>query len=216
MALEKLQIKNLDNEETFHVLFNPTEYTIEDSSKWEEQEANRRNPELQYTGGSRKQLSMELFFDTYEAKEDVRQHTSKFARLLVVSINDDNSGKRPPIVRLSWGPANPDSGFPFEGVLESLRQQFVLFTPQGMPVRAKLNVTFKEFRLPVDELQREPRRNSFPLQTYTVKAGESVSGIAAALWKDPFKWRFLAEANAIDNPRALSPSQVLVVPKIID
>src|SRR6184192_2627916 len=137
MALEPLQIQNLDNREIFYVLFNPTEYTIEDSSKWEEQEANRRNPELQYTGGDRKKLSMELFFDTYEAKEDVRQYTNKFARLLIVGINDQNSGKRPPIVQLSWGPANPDSGFPFEGVLESLKQQFVLFTPQGMPVRAK-------------------------------------------------------------------------------
>ena len=216
MALEKLRITNLDNGETFNVLFNPTEYTIEDSSKWQDQEANRRRPELQYTGGERKKLSMDLFLDTYEQKEDVRLHTSKFAKLLVVSINDDNTGKRPPKVQLSWGPANPDSGFPFTGVLESLKQNFTLFTPEGKPVRAKLTVSFKEFALPVDELQKEPRRSSFPLQVYTVKAGDTLSGIAAALWKDPFKWRLLAEANEIDNPRALTPSQALIVPAIVD
>jgi len=216
MALEKLQITNLDNGETFNVLFNPTEYTIEDSSKWQDQEANRRRPELQYTGGERKKLSMDLFFDTYEIKQDVRLHTGNFAKLLVVSTKDDNTGKRPPKVQLSWGPANPDSGFPFVGVLESLKQSFTLFTPEGMPVRAKLTVSFKEFALPVDELQKEPRRSSFPLQVYTVKAGDTLSGIAGVLWKDPFKWRLLAEANEIDNPRALTPAQTLIVPAIID
>jgi LysM repeat protein len=216
MALKKLEIENLDNGEIFEVLFNPTEYSIEDSSKWEDQKGNRRRPELQYTGGERKKLSMELFFDTYEKKEDVRQYTSKFARLLIVSINDQNTGKRPPKVRLKWGPDNPDSGFPFTCVLESLKQQFVLFTPEGMPVRAKLSVVFKEFVLPIDEMQQEPPANSFPMQTYTVKAGDTLSGIAAALLKDPFEWRVLAEANDIDNPRLLKPAQVLVVPRIAD
>jgi hypothetical protein len=214
MTLEKLKIKNMDNNEEFTVLFNPTEYSVEDSSKWQDQTGNRRRPELQYTGGERKRLTMELFFDTYEAGQDVRQHTGKIARLLVVTTDDRNSGKRPPIVQLTWGPENPDTGFPFVGVLETLKQQFTLFTGQGVPVRAKLSVTFKEFRLPADELQREPRRSSFPAQTYTARAGDTLSGIAAALWKDPLKWRLIAEANSIDNPRLLEPGHVLVVPPI--
>jgi Contractile injection system tube protein/LysM domain len=216
MALEKLKIRNVDTGEQFDVLFNPTEYSIEDSSKWQDQQGNRRRPELQYTGGERKKLTMELFFDTYEQKQDVRTHTGKLAKLLVVSINDGNNGKRPPIVELSWGPRDPGTGdFPFVCVLESLKQQFTLFTGEGMPVRAKLSVSFKEFRLPVDELQREPRRGSFPAQNYTVKAGETLSGIAAVLWKDPFKWRLLAEANDIDDPRILMPGQLLAVPAIV-
>ncbi len=214
MALEKLKIKNTDSGEEFEVLFNPTEYSIEDGSKWEEQKGNRRRPELQYTGGERKKLTMDLFFDTYEAKQDVRQHTSKFAKLLVVTTNDGHNGKMPPVVQLSWGPADPDTGFPFIGVLESLKQQFVLFASDGTPVRAKLSVSFKEFRLPAEEEQREPRRSSFPAQTYTVKAGDTLSGIAGTVWQDPSKWRIIALQNEIDNPRVLEPGAVLIIPAI--
>jgi LysM repeat protein len=213
-SLNKLSIKNLDNGDEFKVLFNPTEYTFEDSSKWQDQQGNRRRPELQYTGGERKRLSMELFYDTYEAKEDVRFYTGKLQQLLVVTTDDKNNGKRPPVVELSWGEAHSNVGFPFKCVLESLKQQFTLFTSNGMPVRAKVSVSFKEFELPKDELQKEPRRNSYPAQTYTVREGDSLSGIAAAVWNDASKWRRLAEVNDIPNPRVLEPGQALIVPAI--
>jgi LysM repeat protein len=215
-SLNKLSIKNLDNGEEFKVLFNPTEYTFEDSSKWQDQQGNRRRPELQYTGGERKRLSMELFYDTYEAKEDVRLYTGKLQQLLVVTTDGGNNGKRPPVVELSWGQAQSNVGFPFKCVLESLKQQFTLFTSDGMPVRAKVSVSFKEYELPKDEQQREPRRSSYPAQTYTVREGDTLSGIAAAVWNDPSKWRKLADVNDISNPRVLEPGQPLIVPPIGD
>lgn len=215
-SLNKLSIKNLDNGEEFKVLFNPTEYTFEDSSKWQDQQGNRRRPELQYTGGERKRLSMELFYDTYEAKEDVRLYTGKLQQLLVVTTDNGNNGKRPPVVELSWGQAQSNVGFPFKCVLESLKQQFTLFNSDGMPVRAKVSVSFKEYELPKDEQQREPRRSSYPAQTYTVREGDTLSGIASAVWNDPSKWRRLADVNDISNPRVLEPGQPLIVPPIGD
>jgi hypothetical protein len=212
--MAKLKINNLDNKTDFEVLFNPTEYTIEDGSKWQDQPSNRRRPELQYTGGDRKRLTMELFFDTYEAKADVRKHTAEFAKLLLVTIDDGNNGKRPPIVEVVWGTNNPHSGFPFRGVLETLKQQFTLFNGDGVPVRAKLNVTFKEYSLPKEELQREPRRGSFPEQTYTTKSGDTLSGIAAALLQDPLKWRLIAARNRIYNPRIVEPGKLLIIPAV--
>jgi phage protein U len=214
MAIAKLSIKNLENNEEFKVLFNPTEYSFEDASKWQEQQGNRRRPELQYTGGERKKLTMELFYDTYEKKEDVRLYTGKLSKLLAVTTDDKNSGKRPPTLELSWGKANKDLGFPFKCVLESLKQQFTLFDSDGTPVRAKVSVAFKEYELPKEEQQREPRRGSFPEQTYTVREGDTLSFIAGALWNDPLKWRLLADANGIRNPRILTPGQSLLVPAI--
>src|SRR5262245_9703353 len=111
MTIEKLTIKNLDNKSEFKVLFNPTEYTFEDASKWQEHGTSGWKPELQYTGGDRRRLSMELFYDTYEAKQDVRLYTGKLAALLVVSTNDKNDGKRPPKLELSWGQAEGGTGF---------------------------------------------------------------------------------------------------------
>jgi LysM repeat protein len=216
MPLTKLKIKNVDNNDEFDVLFNPTEYTVEDSNSWEEKKKARQKPELQFTGLSLKKLSMELFIDTYEQKDDVRRHTGKLAKLLIASINDGNRGSRPPKLRLLWGKADPNtpSDFPFDCVLESLKQQFTLFANDGTPVRAKLNVSFKEFRQPTEQARRLPRPGSFPDQTYTVKAGDTLSGITATLWQDPLKWRIIADKNAIANPRILSPGQILQIPAI--
>jgi|SRR5215831_5288042 len=212
--VEKLKITNLDNNASFPVQFNPTEYTFEDASKWQEHGTSGWKPELQYTGGDRRRLSMELFFDTYEANQDVRLYTGKLAELLVVSTNDQNDGKRPPKLELSWGQAQNNTGFPFVCVLESLKQQFTMFTDKGTPVRAKCSVSFKEFILPKEEQQREPRRGSYPEQTYTVREGDTLASIAAALWKDPTRWRELAQANGIRNPRILTAGQSLLVPAI--
>ncbi|MGD2114430.1 MAG: LysM peptidoglycan-binding domain-containing protein [Acidobacteriota bacterium] len=214
MALEKLRITNQDTGTSFEVLFNPSEYSIEDANTWEEQKKPRRKPELQFTGQALKKLSMELFLDTYEAQEDVRDHTVQLARLLVAS-ESTSEGKRPPICQIEWGGAVTGSGvFPFRGVLESLKQQFVLFTEEGTPVRARLAVAFKEYIPPSEEAQENTQRGSFPERSHTVRSGETLSSIAALLWRQPESWRRIAEANDIDNPRLLTPGQVLRVPAI--
>jgi len=213
--LRKLEIAtDIDGSQPFNVLFNPSEYTIEDSNKWEDQDRNTQKPELHYTGGDRKKLSMELFFDSYEAGQDVRQYTRQVANLLEV----DSNKNRPPVCTIEWGdtssqPPN-DADFPFVGVLETIKQQFVLFNGNGTPVRAKVSVTFKQYRLPKDELKRKPRRGSFPAKTYTVVQGDTLSGIAGRLWKRPEDWRRIADENNIENARRLVPGQRLVVPRI--
>lgn len=213
--LEKLRIKNLDSQppEQFFVLFNPSEYTLEDASRWVDQDKMGQKPELQYTGGDRKKLTMELFFDTYEARTDVRQHTRKIANLLVFN----KEKHRPPRVELSWGlsaPHDPYAELPFVCVLETLKQQFVLFLSDGTPVRAKLSVAFIEFTLPEEELQKNGPQSPDLTKLYVVKVRDTLSAISALFYEDPGKWRYIASANNIDTPRQLTPGSVLRIPKI--
>lgn len=227
MPLVKMKILNLDNKETIEdqnvrVLFNPTEYTIEQSNSWDTQNVQGSEPRTQFTKADLRKLAMELFFDSYEEKDgegqsvDVRKYTDRVARLMTVSV-DDGDGKRPPIIEVSWGNAptkliNPD--FPFKGVLLSLRQQFVLFSEQGFPVRAKLNISVQEYLTPEEIEERYPRRSSYPAQSYTVTEGDTLSNIAQALWKKPLEWRRIAQANDIQDPRVLVPGSRLTIPPI--
>jgi nucleoid-associated protein YgaU len=213
---------NVDKEEgeadrEIEVLFNPTEYTIEQSNTWTPQNKQGREPEYQFTQTDLKKLSMELFFDSYEAKRDVREHTDKIAKLMAVTIDEGENGKRPPICSITWAQpstalTNPD--FPFQGVLTSLRQQFVLFDENGTPVRAKLSVTFQEYLTAQEIEERFPRRSSFPVRTYILKEGDTLSAIAARVWKKPQDWRKIAGANGIQNPRVLRPGQTLIIPAV--
>ncbi len=213
-ALEKLRIRNEDTGDEFFVLFNPTQYSIEDSAKWQAQERMPRSPELHYTGAERAKLSMDLFFDTYEARADVREHTSKVAALLVF----DRDRHRPPVVTVSWGrgaPGGVHADFPFTCVLTSLKQQFVLFLPDGTPVRATLTCQFLEYSLPLEDLGENEPNSPDHTKTYLVKAGDTISGIAGLFYGDPRLWRPIAERNAIDDPRRLSSGALLTIPKIV-
>jgi hypothetical protein len=211
--LEKLRVKNLETGEQFFVLFNPSEYTVEDASHWVDQDKMGQKPELHYTGGARKKLTMELFFDTYEAGSDVREYTQKIAGLLV----PDREQHPPPRVELSWGPnapGGPHYELPLVCVLETLKQQFILFKGDGTPVRAKLSVAFLEFTLPEDELQKNERFSPDRTKLYVVKVRDTLSAIAALFYEDPSQWRPIAIANDIETPRQLIPGSVLRIPKI--
>ncbi len=209
--LEKLKVRNEDTGEEFAVLFNPSEYSIDGAAKWTEQEKKGQKPELQYTGAERRKLALDLFFDTYESQTDVREHTVKVASLLVFN----KEKHRPPKVTLSWGKAAPGGAFadfPFTGVLESVKQQFTLFLSDGTPARAKLSVSLIEFSISEEELKKNEAHSADKTKTYLVKHRDTVSGIAAMFYKDPTRWRHIASANDIENPRKLESGRFLVIP----
>ncbi len=135
MALEKLkiQIETGENEfnDEFEVLFNPNQISIQKATKWElTPTAERDAPTSQFTYGEPATLSMELFFDTYEAQRDVRAHTDQIYHLTTVEQHGDLH--RPPLCRLAWGAFNFSD---FQWVLQSLNQRFTLFLDNGLPVR---------------------------------------------------------------------------------
>jgi nucleoid-associated protein YgaU len=87
-----------------------------------------------------------------------------------------------------------------------------MFLPLGIPVRATLSVTLKEYR-EVDIQVKELGLHS-PDQTksWTVTQGDSLWSIAVREYGDPADWTLIAEANGIDNPRVITPGTELVIP----
>lgn len=230
MALAKLTITPLGDSkiEPFKVLFNPTSYSISKSVAWETPSggdggASRKTnvtlnaPPLQFGGGQSRTLSLKLFFDVTdyptiggEKVKDVRKLTSKLVKL-TLKERSGNKEQPPPVCRISWGESNSNNlDFPFVGVVESLSQDFTLFDGDGRPLRANLDVTFKEFLKP----EEDKRKNDPEYTTRMVKRGDTLSGIAAEMLGDPARWRTIADANQLDNPRALEAGRSLSIPKI--
>ena len=195
------------------VFFNPNQYQMQRRVEWKETKSNGMDlPGLQFVSGGARSLSMSLVFDTYEAGDDVRKQTGQIAKLAEV----DGKKQRPPFCTITWGPdaGNPYAGLPFHGVVESVSQKFTLFLDDGTPVRATVDVQFKEGQSVQKQLKRNPRARSSPLQprTRTVREGDTLWSIAAAEYGDAAKWRSLARANQITNPRVLPPGTVLLIP----
>jgi nucleoid-associated protein YgaU len=94
-------------------------------------------------------------------------------------------------------------------VLQNLKQDFTLFDSSGRPLRANLDLTFREILSP----EEDQRRNDPEFSTRLVKRGDTLSSIAAEMFDDPAKWRVIADANNLDNPRTLEVGSSLSIPK---
>lgn len=225
MMPDKLEIRPLppSDLQPINVMFNPSSYSIAKSVQWDpppppihspgkkEITAQRKlnAPTLKFGGGNSRQLTLELFFDVTEpvlGQKDVRDETSKIVKLTRI----ERKVGRPPKCQVSWGHRANDPDFPFVGVVSDLQQRFTLFSSEGIPVRATLNVTFKEVLSPEDD-QRETDPE---FTTRLVKRGDSLSSIASEVYRDPTLWRVIAGANALDDPRHLPIGLRLNVPKL--
>jgi nucleoid-associated protein YgaU len=196
------------------IFFNPAEYQLQRRVDWKELKSRGADfPQLQFDKGGPRSLTMSLTFDTYESQEDVRNYTGQIAKLAEV----DGEKERPPICTITWGPTvHPYAGLPFKGVLESLTQKFTMFLADGTPVRATMEVQFKEGESPARQRRRNPRASGSPLEPKrrVVMEGDTLWRIAAEEYGDPARWRPIATANRIINPRVLEPGTVLMIPSI--
>lgn len=200
-------------------LFNPKELSVEKSNQFAEVNIpGLSSPIFQFVRGNARSVTMDLFFDTYEKGIDVRLFTdritgwdagSMFSSLPKAAkglMDIDSDLHAPPICIFIWG------AFIFQCIIERVTKKFTMFLPIGIPVRATLTVTLKEYRK-VDAQVKEISPQSADLtKSWIVAQGDSLWAIAAKEYGSPGDWRLIAERNNIDNPRILNPGKRLVIP----
>jgi nucleoid-associated protein YgaU len=235
-SLEKLTIKyELRKGDLFsgglltpdiEVLFNPNKLSFQRSQNWQTVNpaalsTTGRRGRLQYQNTTPETLSVEFFFDTYELSSErqgffsalnplgngpdpisVLNHTIRMEKLAEV-VPDLH---RPPVCKLLWGGGGKKQIF--KGVLTQMSKTLELFHPNGTPLRATMQCTFTDVEFTGELHSADVDKR------YVVKPRDTLLAIAADLYEDSSLWRVIAQANGIDDPRALTPGQVLAIPKI--
>jgi len=206
MAYSKAKIKVEGKQtKTIEVLFNPSEYTVQNKNKYSWQAIpGLQSPIAQFVHGETPTLTMDLFFDTSESGEDVRERTQEIVQIMDV----DSDLHAPPICTFYWG------SLQFKGILEQVSQRFTMFTPEGIPVRARLQVTFRSWQSAKEQYVSIPRQSADRTKQWTVKQGDQLYLIAYEEYENPAYWRKIAEANDIDNPLELEVGRSLIVPRL--
>jgi hypothetical protein len=209
------------------VMYNPTEFTLTKAAQIAEIPIpGLDSPVLQFVRGQTETLSMDLFFDTTDSGMGkdvlpVTHLTDAFYQLIKI----DRTTHAPPVVQFEWGP----EGFPgsdlteqwssqsrtsFQCIVESVRQRYTLFSPEGVPLRAVLTVSLREYKSlqqQIDEINPESPDHA---QTRLVQSGDTLSRIANAAYGDPTQWRAIADANDLDDPLDLRPGMILSIPAL--
>ncbi|MDF2720873.1 MAG: LysM peptidoglycan-binding protein [Paenibacillus sp.] len=201
----KIIVDRGNSKENIEVLFNPSQYDLSATNTYDWQTVPGLSMQIgQFVSGQTTQLKMDLLFDTYEKGTDVRDYTKKISGLM----NVEKELHTPPVCRFVWGSLD------FKGVVISVTQMFTMFLDTGIPVRAKLTVTFKAFYTKEEQLQYIPRHSADRTKQKMLKQGEQLWMIAAEEYQDPGLWREIAKANRIDNPAKLQTGKRIRVPRL--
>lgn len=204
------------------VLFNPAEYSIEKGNTFQSTSLpGLATPVTQFVTGNADTLTMELYFDTYAKSsrhgrvtqgEDVRVYTRRIANLMEI----DAELHAPPICEFTWGPPlGTPEGVQFTGIIEKISQKFTFFLDDGTPVRATLNVTFKEYKTVQQQLAEIGRQSADRTKRREFKEGDALWLYAAAEYGDPELWRVIADENRLENPRIVEPGTELDLPPLL-
>jgi nucleoid-associated protein YgaU len=193
------------------VQFNPTEYTLNKGAQIAEIAIpGLDSPILQFIRGQNEKLTLDLFFDTTrdgmgESATDVRDRTKSIYQLVKIQPKMH----APPRIRFVWG-----RGLSFKAIVESVQQKFTLFNPLGIPLRATLSVSFREYKTLEEQISELKLESSDHTKRRIVKRGDTLSKIANDEYKDPNQWRRIADQNPGEtvNPRRLVPGTVLEIP----
>jgi hypothetical protein len=216
VPLEKALITNTVTGEKIPVQFNPEEYTQNREINYAQAPIPGLSaPILQFVNGNMQTLEMELFLDSYEEhrvgstvvntpQSDVRVLTSRITELMAIQPRTH----APPVLLFTW------AKLAFTCVLARASQRFVMFLPDGTPVRARLNVTFNEYRNADLEAKEVKRETSDFSKRYVVAEAETLSSIAGREYGDPRLWRVIAIANQLQRARSLPAGLRLLLPNL--
>ena len=191
--------------ESVEVLFNPNQYTISSENNYQmHTPVGESIPIAQFINGEAKTLSMELFFDTYAQGNDVRDYTRR-----ITSLQNIESGiKVPPLCIFVWGSVK------FVGVVVSVSENYTMFLASGIPVRATLNVTFKQASRIDKKHPNQGRKSADRTKNRKTKGNERIDTISAKELNNPNRWRLIANANNLDNPRNIPAGTELIIPRL--
>lgn len=227
---ENLDAKDKDNN-SIEVQFNPTDLTFSKTAQFAEIAIPGLDaPALQFIRGGAETLTLDLFFDTTDkgmdkGAESVTESTDKFYQL----IKQDPETHAPPRCRFSWGetkkvtkPAAEQAfalktevsyaPFWFTCIVEAVDRKFLLFSPQGIPLRARLTVKLREYQ--TIEQMAARLKSADHTKARIFKRRERLDQISAQEYGTPTEWRRIAEENQLDNPRRIAPGNVLKIPPL--
>lgn len=231
------------NPQPIEVQFNPTEFTLDKSAQIAEIAIPGLDaPIQQFVRGQAEKLTLDLFFDTTdkgmvenassvttgtdkgmgENASSVTTETDKIYQLIKI----EPKRHAPPICILVWNAEFPGSSIGsltqvgnqdrngFQCIVESVKQKFTLFTPTGVPLRATLTVTLREYKTLEQQLDHLGRSSPNRTHAHIVQREEKLADIAAHYYDRPGEWRPIAEANNIEDPRRISAGIFLAIPPL--
>jgi hypothetical protein len=207
----------IDGQDPFVCLFNPTNYTISKTNIWNASPVKGVNvPPVEFGGGNPRQLHLNILLDVslLGPGHNVRSLTDQLFGMMEVPSGGVSGGldsnADPPGLTFRWGSVGT-----FKAVCESLSIAFVLFDSTGEPLRAQVDLALKEAEDTTAQPAQNPTTRAIRgLRVHQIQDGDTLQAIAYNTYGDPARWRDIADINGIDNPFELKRGTHINLPRL--
>src|ERR1044072_78207 len=166
-------------------------------------------PEYKFT--SPEELKLEFTLDNTGTIEgnvyDGTPVPKQVEKLLATVYKMQGEAHRPSILKIQWG-----SFFTFDCVLSSLDINYVLFKPNGEPLRAKVSASFKQYTEPQIRTRQENKKSPDLTRVIKVADGDTLPNLSYKSYGTPKYYPQVAYANKLMSIRTLRTGDDLVFP----
>lgn len=205
-------ISELSDPKPFSVLMNPDGYSINSSISYSEQQPmGRPGPPKKFQRADVDKITIKpLILDGTGVVPGAptTSVTDQIAALRAVVAEFDGKQHECRIVKLVWG------SFLYHARLESMDVEFTLFSSYGLPLRAKVTMSFVAFRTEKESMAQA--KLSSPDLTHRIEsqAGDTLALLCHRIYKSQVYVQDVARANGMDSTRILPPGTTLFFPPL--
>jgi len=209
---------SVDKSQVLTFQFNPESLTRTKSADWTKMatQQSQPQPQHQFVGHGSESLSANLLFDEFDRlgahSTSVKEAVDLLISWLTIQPGDQQrkNAAQPPAIEFKWG-----EGIFFVGVLKQVSIQYLMFSPNGHPLRATASIYLQA--TPNGPKGTNPTSGGTPGRaTERFDEGESLPSIAYKHYGDPNLWRAIAISNDIEDPNRIPLGTRLLVPRLTD
>lgn len=223
MALKKLKIVGYEDKafstvtgNSFTMMVNPANYDEKKRIRYSKDDAIDGGNMPAYLGYQDETLTLDFVIDatgvlTKAGDENfgktIPEMIKKIEKTVYEYVGDAHES---PYLQVEWGTLN------FQGRLKDMNVKFVMFAPDGMPIRAKVNMTLVKY---VEEAtQKRLKNKSSPDLSHlvTVTSGDTLPGLCQRIYKSALYCTDVARVNGLNGFRRLEPGMQLLFPPLMD
>jgi len=197
----------------FDVLINPSSCKHSYAINYKENESmgdTAGAPKFEKFGGE--SISFKIVLDgtgIVPGSDKAKGVYHQLKQLKETAYNYNGTIHEPNYVQLLWG------SMLFNGRLTSLNVEYNLFKPDGVPLRANVDLDFKGFTSKELEARMANRSSPDLSHLITVKAGDTLPKLCYEIYKDTSYCIEIAEINGLSCFRKVKPGIQLLFPPLM-
>ena len=156
-------------------------------------------------------LSFEVLIDCTGVVKGTKEKDtadSKVTQIEKLVYVYSGNAHRPAFVKIAWGT------FLFKGQLCGLKTEYDLFSAEGNPLRAKVNLEFASFTDEKTAKKSADKQSPDVSHLVTVHAGETLQGLCQQIYGDSTLVDEIARVNGLNGFRKITPGTEILFPHL--